>query len=167
MSGHIGKLPQPREKPFARALFQSIFFVALQNEHGSVLLPPLPLGGLDREGFRGAMLISETNFPTRAAAAFRFSVGAADGGTQLHQRLREVTGSFRVNGGKPFPDAGFHGGQIDGEGSSVSREKTRSTLPSTAGTGRSKAMEQTAPAVYSPIPGSARTSSYSLGNWPL
>ena len=59
------------------------------------------------------MLISETNFPTRAAAAFRFSVGAADGGTQLHQRLREVAGFFRIDGGKPFPDAGFHGGQID------------------------------------------------------
>ena len=71
------------------------------------------MGDLTGRVFRGAALISETNFPTRAAAAFRFSVGAADGGTQFHQRLREVTGFFRIDGGKSFPDAGFHGGQID------------------------------------------------------
>ena len=44
------------------------------------------------------------------------------------------------------------------EGLSVSRETTRSTLPSTAGVGILKAMKQIAPAVYSPIPGRARIS---------
>ena len=40
--------------------------------------------------------------------------------------------------------------------SPVSRETTRSTFPSTAGTGTPKAMEAMAPAVYSPTPASFR-----------
>ena len=43
--------------------------------------------------------------------------------------------------------------------SPVIRATTRSTFPSTDGTGRPKAMEAMAPAVYSPMPGSDRMAS--------
>ena len=43
--------------------------------------------------------------------------------------------------------------------SPVIRATTRSTFPSTAGTGTPNAMDAMAPAVYSPIPGSAKSAS--------
>ena len=48
----------------------------------------------------------------------------------------------------------------------MSRESTRFTFPSTAGTGRPKAMLATAPAVYSPTPGSVLSSAGSSGSRP-
>ena len=46
----------------------------------------------------------------------------------------------------------FVSGRRMSPSSPVMRETTRSTLPSTAGTGMPKAMEAMAPAVYSPTP---------------
>ena len=43
---------------------------------------------------------------------------------------------------------------------------TRSTLPSTAGSGCSKQIDAIAPAVYGPMPGSARMAAISRGSTP-
>ena len=47
------------------------------------------------------------------------------------------------------------------------RDSTRITLPSTAGSGLLKAIERMAPAVYSPMPGTFRSSSFVSGIVPL
>ena len=49
---------------------------------------------------------------------------------------------------------------------SKTRAKMRVTFPSTTGTRRPKAIEAIAPAVYRPIPGSARSASASAGTSP-
>ena len=84
-----------------------------------------------------------------AAVAQGRPVGQADGGPQLHHGLIEVAGGVQgddLGQGRRSPAFWWPGAAMS-PSSPVTRAATRSTLPSTAGTGRPKAMEEMAPAV--------------------
>ena len=166
MSGHWEAATAPRRSPSCPGAFPELYFRRICRMNTVLSSCRRSRLGTDREGFARAMLISETNFPTRAAAAFRFRLGPQTVAPSSISACREVTGFFRMNGGKK-PDAGFHGGQIDREGSRRRGEKT-ATLPSTAGTGRSKGNgARQRPQYTRRYRAAPEPASDSPGNWPL
>ena len=93
-------------------LFDGPAFSAAQEENRAVFLPFLPFRKLDRVALPLLPALTET--AAGAFAAARLPVGAAEGGSQLHQGLGEFPGAV---GGVDFrqliPDPLLHGGQVD------------------------------------------------------
>ena len=120
-------------------------------------------------GFFASFLGKSAAFPAKKAAHWPFSGQAPQSGGPLGPHT-VAPSSISAWVKSPGHSAGytvskaalarfFTAGSLMGAGSAKKRDSTRSTLPSTAATGRPKQMEATAPAVYSPTPGRASSPS--------
>lgn len=105
---------------------------------------------LDGERSPRAALFCKADCPQRTGIALRRTVWDAYTGSQFHQCLRQLaplSGICSVNRRSAVSYAFLTAGRVTGAVSCVTRESTRSTFPSTAGSGTSKQMDATAPAV--------------------
>ena len=97
LAGHIGKLPKPCQKTGIRPFLQRIAAITGENEHSPLLFPLALFRKLHRVLLCSAMERATTKLLAGTLVTLWCPVGAAERGTQFHQRLRKFPRFGRIH----------------------------------------------------------------------
>lgn len=148
MSLQGGNFPQTGQQSFFRPFVNGKLVFAMQQQNGFFFLPPRFLLCFYRKFSGNSLPVPFTNRLQRAAQTFWLSIAQTYHSTQFHQRLVKIACPVCGENQSDFLFHGFlqAGAKISAR-LAVTREITRKTFPSTAGSIAPNAIEAMAPAV--------------------